>query len=121
MSEVNALFGFFSVPAQYRKQREEELRKMAIAQLVRLFGKAAEEPIEIHMKDWAFDAHTSTPYDQEMLNAHPANDIVNATENTWEQKLIWSGSESADYRNNNNGFLEGALEASQRTVSYLTA
>ena len=120
-AEVNALFGFFSVPAQYRKDREDELRAMAIAQLVRLFGEAAAEPIEVYVKDWALDSHTSTSYDQEILQFHPANDIVNATENTWQQKLIWSGSESADYRNNNNGFLEGALEASLATVSNLTS
>ena len=120
-AEVNALFGFFSVPAQYRKNREVELRAMAIAQLVRLFGEAAAEPLEIHMKDWALDSHTSTSYDQEILKFHPANDIVNATENAWKQKLIWSGSESSDYRNNNNGFLEGALEASHRAVSFLTS
>ena len=113
-AEVSALFGFFSVPAQYRKNREDELRTMAIAQLVRLFGEAAAELVEIRVKDWALDSHTSTSYDQEILKFHPANDIVNAVENTWQQKLIWSGSESTDYRNNNNGFLEGALEASQR-------
>lgn len=119
--ELSALFGFVSVQAQYRKDREDELRTMILAQLTRLFGKSAAEPIEVQMKDWAFDVHTSTDYDQEILKFHPSNDIVNATENSWDQKLIWSGSESADYRQHSNGFLEGALEASSRTISYLTA
>jgi len=119
--ELCALFGFVGVPAQYRKEREEEIRSLAIAQLTRLFGESASKPVEVHMKDWAFDMHTSTSYDQEMQKSHPANDIVSVAENSWDQKLIWSGSESTDYRNHNNGFLEGALEASLTTVSYLTS
>jgi len=118
--ELSALFGFVSVQAQYRKDREDELRTMVLAQLTRLFGEAAAQPIEIHMKDWAYDIYTSTDYDQEVLKFHPTNDIVNARENSWGQKLIWSGTESADYRQHSNGFLEGALEASSRTISYLT-
>ena len=119
--ELSALFGFVSVKAQYRKGREDELRTMILAQLTRLFGKSASQPIEVHMKDWAFDAYTSTDYDQEVLKFHPSNDIVNVTENSWDQKLIWSGTESADYRQHSNGFLEGALEASSKATSYLTA
>lgn len=116
--ELNALFGFVSVPAQHRKQREDDLRKMAIAQLVKYFGEPASQPTEVHLKDWAFDLRTSTELDQEILRFHPANDIVNKSERLWGDQLIWSGSESAD---NSNGFLEGALEASLSTVSYLTS
>jgi monoamine oxidase len=119
--ELSALFGFVSIQAQHRKERDDEIRAMSIAQLTRLFGESASEPIEVHIKDWAFDIYTSTSYDQEMLKFHPANDIVNARENSWDQKLIWSGTESADHRQHANGFLEGALEASSRTITYLTS
>jgi monoamine oxidase len=112
-SELNALFGFVSVQAKSRKKREDELVKMAIAQLTRLFGDSAAQPAEAHLKDWAFDDQTSTDLDQEILKYHPTNDIVNATESLWGNQLIWSGSESA---NSSNGFLEGALVASLKTV-----
>ncbi len=115
--ELNALFGFVSIQPQYRNQRQVEVRNMAIAQLTRLFGEPASQPVEVHMKDWAYDVHTSTDYDLEVPKFHPANQIVNVTESTWRNKLIWSGSESAD---NSNGFLEGALEASQRSVSIIS-
>ncbi|MFK7816832.1 MAG: flavin monoamine oxidase family protein [Gammaproteobacteria bacterium] len=115
--ELNALFGFVSVQAVHRQQREAELSSMAIAQLTRLFGELASQPVEVHLKDWAFDTHTSTKYDQEILKFHPTNDIVNVAESVWGDQLIWSGSESA---NNNNGFLEGALAASVKTISCIT-
>ncbi len=117
--ELHALFGFVSVPARYRKEREEEIRTLAIAQLTRLFGESASKPIEVHMKDWAKDPFTSTELDQEQLTHHPANDIVSITEESWDKKLIWSGTESVDYRQHNNGLLEGALEASTNTVALL--
>lgn len=119
--DLSALFGFVSVQARYRRQRQEELRTMAVAQLTRLFGELASTPVDVYMKDWAFDPYTSTDYDQEMLMFHPANNIVSVTEKSWHQQLIWSGSESADFRQHNNGFLEGALEASLRTVSFLSS
>lgn len=116
--ELSALFGFIGVQAQYRKNKQDELRAMALAQLTRLFGESASKPIEVHLKDWAFDINTSTPYDQEILKFHSTNNIVTATENSWGNQLSWSGSESAD---NSNGFLEGALGASLKTVSYFTS
>ena len=119
--DLSALFGFVSVQARYRQQRQEELRTMAVAQLTRLFGELASIPVDVYMKDWAFDPYTSTEYDQEMLMFHPANNIVNVTGKSWDQQLIWSGSESADVHQHNNGFLEAAFESSLRTVSFLSS
>lgn len=119
--ELNALFGFISVHAKYRRQRQDQLREMAIAQLVRLFGESASKPTYIDIKDWAFDSNTVTDLDQEILKFHPANDMSDVTEGSWQHNLIWSGSESADYRQHSNGFLEGALEASTRTVARLSS
>jgi monoamine oxidase len=116
--EMNALFGFVGVQAQYRKKRKEEISELAIAQLTRLFGVPASQPIEVHLKDWAFDVHTATELDQEIPRFHPNNDIVNSTESLWGEQLIWSGSESAD---SSNGFLEGALVASLKTISNIEA
>ena len=109
---LNALFGFISLPAVNRKNRQDELKKMAIAQLARIFGDQALHPKAIYLQDWAMEPYTSTKLDQEIQRFHPANNIGDVSEGSWNNKLIWSGSEAADYNQHNNGFLEGALEAS---------
>lgn len=116
-----ALFGFVGMPARYRREQKEKLQEAAIAQLTRLFGEKAATPLDVYLKDWALDPYTATEHDQEMLKFHPQNNIVNVTEESWQHKLVWSGTESADIRYYNNGFLEGALEASHRTISLLTS
>jgi len=116
---LNALFGFVGVQAVNRKNRHDELKKMAIAQLARLFGEQALNPIAVYIQDWAMEPYTSTHLDQEIQIFHPHNNIGNVSEQSWENNLIWSGSESADYSQQNNGFLEGAIEASIHAVSLL--
>ena len=113
-----ALFGFLGIPAKNRTH-PEPLKQAAIEQLVRLFGEEANDPLEVLYKDWTKDPFTATALDQEMLNHHPTNDIENALEAAWNNRLIWSGSETSDGRF--NGYLEGALEASERTIRLLAA
>ena len=114
-----ALFGFSGVPPQHRKQQPEKFHQAAIQQLTRLFGEKASKPAHTFYKDWARDECTATQYDQEILKFHPANDIKDVTEKSWNDRLIWSGTESADPNRFNNGFLEGALESSHRTVTHI--
>jgi monoamine oxidase len=119
--ELNALFGFVGVPPAHRKNHEEEIKGLAIAQLVRLFGEAAKNPNTIYLQDWSSEKYTATQYDQEIQRFHPANNIGYTEEIEWNKQLIWSGTEAADYKMQNNGFLEGALEASMQAISLLTA
>ena len=112
-----ALFGFMGVPAASRGDAEL-LKQAAVEQLVRLFGERAASPLEIYYKDWAQDDLTATALDQEMLTSHPTNDIQQASEAGWDGRLIWSGTETSGGRF--NGYLEGALEASARTLKLLT-
>ncbi|MDW3095766.1 MAG: FAD-dependent oxidoreductase [Gammaproteobacteria bacterium] len=114
---LNALFGFVSIPAVNRRNRQDEIRKMAIAQIARIFGEQAMNPKFVYLQDWAMETYTSTYLDQEIQRFHPANNIGDASEKSWDDRLIWSGSEVADYKQNNNGFLEGALEASMYATS----
>lgn len=116
---LNALFGFLGVQAVNRKDRQGELKKMAIAQLARIFGEQALNPIAVYLQDWAMEPYTSTQLDQEIQRFHPANNIGEVCEKSWADRLIWSGSEAADYSQQNNGFLEGALEASMYVSSLL--
>lgn len=111
-----ALFGFMGVPAGSR-DNIDQLKQAAIQQLIRLFGEQASSPLDIYFKDWAKEELTSTERDQEMLTSHPKNDIQDACEPNWDNQLIWSGTETSDGRF--NGYLEGALEASARTVGLI--
>ena len=115
-----ALFGFMGVSAGHRGD-QELLKSAAIQQLVRLFGDEAEKPLDIYLKDWAKDDLTATELDQEMMTLHPSNDIKQVSEPSWDHRLLWSGSETAANGTRFNGYLEGALEASHRTIKLLSS
>ncbi len=71
------------------------------------------------LKDWAFDPLTATEDDREAQLSHPLPWSQATARGTWDDRLLWSGSETADEGPRNNGYLEGALEASARTVRQL--
>ena len=116
-----ALFGFSGMPPKFREQQRDEFQQAAIKQLVRLFGEQAADTQAVYFKNWASDEFTATDLDQEILKFHPQNNIETITEELWNEKLVWAGTEAASPHNFNNGFLEGALEASHSAVSLLTA
>lgn len=115
-----ALFGFIGLPASYRKGNEDEIKKAAIEQLVRMFGEDAAKPIDVVLQDWTQEPFTATEVDQSMSGGHATSSISNTTESTFDDRLIWSGTETADHRLGTNGLLEGAVEASVRTLNLLT-
>ncbi len=116
-----ALFGFFGIPAVRRQGREPDLKKMAVEQLVRLFGESAQFPIALHFSDWAFDPLTSTEADQKLMMFHESNQIGAVVESGWNKRLIWSGTETVNVSGGNKGYLEGALEASERSLELVTS
>ena len=116
---LNALFGFVGVPPVYRNNRQQEIKTLAIAQLGRLFGDEANKPKATYLQDWSAEKFTATSYDQEIQRYHPANNIAYVQEPKWDKRLIWSGTEAADYSMQNNGFLEGAIEASIHAFSLI--
>ena len=115
-----ALFGFVGVVPDQRRDKEA-LCSAVIKQLVRLFGEVAATPVDIFIKDWAFDAYTSTSQDRQQMMFHPSNNLETTLESEWDNRLIFSGTETACLGERNNGYLEGALESSERTVSYLSS
>ncbi|MEM7354947.1 MAG: FAD-dependent oxidoreductase [Acidobacteriota bacterium] len=114
-----ALFGFVGVPAEARGASVDALREAALAQLANLFGRHAAQPLDVWIKDWAFDPLTATTDDRAAQHAHPPPWSGQPSEATWDHRLIWSGSETAAGGLRNNGYLEGALEASERTLRQL--
>lgn len=111
-----ALFGFVGVPASHR-QNETQLRDAVLAQLRRLFGPDAGAPLHLFLKDWAYDPFTATQADQEPLFAHPRYGLPSELTGLWDGQLMFAGSEVADQF---GGYLEGALEASDRVLHSLT-
>lgn len=110
-----ALFGFIGVPPQSRRD-EIGLRSSILAQLTRLFGPDAASPQAVYIKDWAHDPWTATGLDQAPLYAHPQYGLPPALVDLWDRTLHFGGTEVArDF----GGFLEGALEAAENTLSRL--
>jgi len=61
---VSALFGFIGIPARSRwTTSEENLKLLCRAQLIRLFGEKAGQPVAEYLKDWADDPFTATEKD----------------------------------------------------------
>ena len=114
----SALFGFVGISAVERKGNEEAIRQAAIEQLVRMFGKEAAKPKLVVLQDWAQETYTSTESDF-VSGGHATSSIAIYTEAQFSHRLIWSGTETADFRAGHNGLLEGALEASVRTLGLL--
>ena len=112
----HALFGFVGLPAPAR-QDKDQLEELCLAQLTRLFGPDAQNPVAIHVKDWAQDALTATPLDLQPLYEHPRYGLSPSLKHLWEGRLILSGTETAPQF---GGYLEGALEAAESTVAGLT-
>ena len=104
-----ALFGFVGVPPEDRRD-VPELRQQILAQLSRLFGPQAGEPVKLYVKDWANDPHTTTDLDMAPLYTHPT---YRPLPNLWNGKIHFAGTEVAPQF---GGYLEGALEAAENTA-----
>ena len=110
-----ALFGFIGIPPAGRRD-ERALRHNIQAQLVRLFGQQAAQPIQLYLKDWAYDSHTSTKADLAPLYTHPHYGLPPAISTLWDDKLRFAGTEVASEF---GGYLEGALEAAENVLRVL--
>lgn len=110
-----ALFGFVGLPASQRSNHSSEIQSAAVAQLVRMFGEEAAQPVSTHFKDWAFDPLTATELDRDVPRTHASGgrDLVFLP----EYDVLWAGTETASNFNHSNGYLEGAVEAGERAAT----
>lgn len=107
-----SLFGFVGLDAKTRAQLgEPELIRMAIEQLVSIFGEKARLYKEVFSKDWSTESFTAGPRDQEPLRHHPQYGLNPDLGEAWTGRLKFISSESSF---TNGGLIEGALEAAQR-------
>jgi len=115
---AGALFGFFGMPPGMRQELgEEQVQKLVIEQLTRLFGPSAENMIALLYKDWSIDPETSVAEDAARLREFPSYGYPVGLEN-WGKKMIFAGTETAVEQ---GGHLEGALQSAERAASEVIA
>ncbi|MFP3894040.1 FAD-dependent oxidoreductase [Exiguobacterium indicum] len=105
-----ALFGFFRTPARERQLlTEAEIKETVLAQLVRLFGEQARQPIGWAYKDWSTDVWTATRADAAPLVDFPAYHAINLGVEHAAISLIGTETDPS-----HGGHLEGALRSVER-------
>ena len=115
-----ALFGFFGVGAEARQQNRDRLPDLIVEQLVQLFGEKAAAPIDLLVKDWAFDDETAIDLDRQATGGHPSYGLPTALRELWDGRLVMG---STEIGSEFGGYLEGALEAAEdaaKRVSHFT-
>ncbi|MDE2463061.1 MAG: FAD-dependent oxidoreductase [Alphaproteobacteria bacterium] len=109
-----ALFGFVGIPADQRASLgEEELRRVCLGQLVRIYGAEARTPRATLLKDWAADPLTATLTDRIDMG-HVAPDSTPWVTGVWQRNLVLGGSETSPVE---PGYLAGAVEAARLAVA----
>ncbi len=114
-----ALFGFLDDTALSSSLEENKIKTAVIDQLTRLFGNKADRFINIDIENWSTSTFTCTSRDREEAPMHSFNTVQPLIEPGWQDKLIWSGSETANAQLQINGYLEGAVVASQHALSVI--
>jgi monoamine oxidase len=115
--ESAALFGFFGMPAAIREHYRSSLEALIVQQMTNLFGVAAANPLHVIVQDWSLEPFTSTIQDHVPPGSHPVYGHRSLQLDHWQDKLYFCGTETAAV---GGGYLEGALEASDRVFTALT-
>lgn len=111
-----ALSAFVGLNAQQRKQiGKSTLINACQAQLQRLFGDAAQQPLKILIEDWSESLYTTSELDLNTPAQHP-HYAESAPRVLADNRLYLAGTETAI---ENGGYLEGALESADHIVSLL--
>jgi len=111
-----ALFGFVGASPSYRAGiGPEQLKRHALAQLVRMFGPQAATPTWHALQDWAQEPLTAAKEDTRPLSFHPMYQ-EGVVPPEWRQRLFLAGTERAP---DHGGYLEGALESAELAVADL--
>lgn len=111
-----ALGGFMALPPALRTSFQLGIPLLISSQLVQLFGQEADDGKQ-YIQDWATEVYTSSTLDQIPPHKHPAYDDPTLRRPIWQSKLFFCGSETASKA---AGYMEGALEASERVAYMLT-
>lgn len=108
-----ALFGFVGWPPDIRAQHRAETITQAVAQVRAIFGPSLGRPLAAEMTDWAQVPTIATRRDWTGPAGHPAFGLPPELRDLWEGGLHFGSTETAE---GFGGYLEGALEASDRVM-----
>lgn len=111
-----ALGGFMALSPALRTSFQVGMPMLVSSQMVQLFGGEADGGTQ-HVQDWATEIYTSSTLDQTPPSSHPVYGDPALRRPLWKTKLYFCGSETASYA---AGYMEGALEASERVAYMLT-
>lgn len=115
--EGAALFGFLGLNATQRASLPaSDLKMLCRAQLVRLLGDQAADPVEDALYDWASDPFTATDKDKLSSGSHSYLDPGFGLALPWGHLVRLVGSEAAAEQ---GGYMEGALRAVNAALSAL--
>ncbi|MGE6370712.1 flavin monoamine oxidase family protein [Planococcus kocurii] len=111
---AGALFGFFGISSEVRQHMgPEKVKELVANQLVKLFGRDAENPQAILYKDWSSDFNTAVEEDSSPFKNY-ASYGQPPSAGDWEEKVFFAGTET---NSQYSGHLEGALQSAEYVVS----
>ena len=111
-----ALFGFVGVPPNVRDAHAGQLEKLALSQLIDLFGEEMSNPIALFFQDWANIPEIARSEDRRTRGSYPSYGLPECANELAAHGIHFSATETAQEF---GGFLEGALEAAERTAGHL--
>ncbi len=110
-----ALWGFVSALHEYRDLDFDQRREQVFAQLVRMFGPEASDPLRYLERDWSGDPFTNDEVfwaPKELL----AYGHAVFTQPLFGGRLVWAGSETSA---ESGGHMEGAVLSGQRAAGLI--
>ena len=113
---VAGLWGFLSADHAFRDLHVEERREAVFAQLGRLFGAEAADPLQYYERDWSDDPYTNDMvvwFGDPLAYGNPA-----FAEPVYGGRLLWAGTETADVV---AGHMEGAVRSGRRAAAQVVA
>lgn len=108
-----AIFGFVGWSPEQRQKDPEGLRQAILDQLSQCFGKAAGQPLELVVQDWAMNRLVVTDLDLSQPAEHP--DVVSPVlrQPHLDGRVRFAVSEASEL---SPGLIEGALAAGERAA-----
>lgn len=114
---VAGLWGFVSADHFWRDLPPGERVEHVLAQLGRMFGSAAADPVQYFERDWSSDPNTNDTVvwlgGQTAEYGHPA-----LSRPLWSGRLVWAGAETIA---EGGGHMEGAVLSGRRAAEQVLA
>lgn len=109
-----ALWGFVAYDPDHRSPAPAERTGAVLAQLARLFGPEAADPVNYMERDWSADAYTC---EDEHHHGEPLPyGAPPLTRSYWDGRLVFAGTETAA---RGGGHMEGAVVSGRRAAALI--